>query len=69
MTTEDILIDCALELKYTTDAGTRDQIKALYVGATGKLPKPRQNLLNWFRENYKFDGIDTWYHIGRSLPN
>lgn len=69
MKPEAILAKVALELKYNIDYTTRDLISTLYKTTTGKIPKPNKNLLNWFLDNYEFDGTDTWYHKDRSLPN
>lgn len=64
-----ILARVALELKYSIDPSTKDQLSKLYSNVTGKPPNKRTNLLNWFLANFEFDGIDTWYHKDRRLPN
>ncbi len=66
---ESILARVALELKYAIDPKTQDKILSIYTTVTGKKPTKRTNLLKWFLANFEFDGIDTWYHKERNLPN
>jgi hypothetical protein len=69
MTPENILARVALELKFSIDPKTQEQISSLYSTVTGETPTKRTKLLDWFLANFEFDGIDTWYHRERRLPN
>jgi hypothetical protein len=58
---EKMLAILELEIKYAFDPGeTRRVLRECYVNLVGAAPHPRLQLLDWFLENYEFDGECEW---------
>jgi hypothetical protein len=58
---EKLLAILELEIKYAFDpVTTRGVLRECYVDYTGHEPHSRLHLLDWFLENYEFDGDREW---------
>lgn len=58
---EDLIAKLHVELKYMLDPiKTERQFVELYEELEGKRPGKRVNLLKWFFDSYRWDGISAW---------
>lgn len=58
---DDVIARMVVQLKHMLDpVRTERQLSDLYHEQTGRLPTKKCNLLEWFFDNYTWDGICAW---------